>query len=164
MSKYRSHWTPEEEDLLRSLWRTKGKVQTFADEIGRPLRAVYLKAHKMGLPKRDDPKKLELSDSQRTWLKRNYPHMRTEICAMHLGISHSSTVRLARKLGVNKTDQFVRECQQFTARKAKESHLKNGTYPPKGVVTANLAKGEKYRFKPGHLLRSHAIANDKTPT
>lgn len=41
----------------------------------------------------------------------------------------------------------MKDCQRYTAKKAKQSHLKNGTYPPKGFIIPN---SEKYRFKPGH--------------
>lgn len=103
-----------------------------------------------GLPKKDDPNKIKLSQSDQWWLRQNYPHIRTEICALKLGISLRSCVRLARKLGVEKTALFMKEAQAFTARKAKESHLAHGTYPPKGVINENIAKGKAYRFKPGH--------------
>ncbi len=76
--------------------------------------------------------------------------MATEICAMKLGISHRSVVRQARRLGVEKTPQFMKECQAHTSKKARESHLKNGTYPAKGWYSPNLQKGEIYQFKPGH--------------
>lgn len=42
----------------------------------------------------------------------------------------------------------MKDCQAFTAKKAKESHLRNGTYPPKGFIIPNR---EKYYFKPGHI-------------
>ena len=50
-------------------------------------------------------------------------------------------------------DKFLKvyaECQDFTARKAKESQLRNGTFPKKGYYSPNLQKGAKYQFKPGH--------------
>ena len=42
----------------------------------------------------------------------------------------------------------MRDCQLHTAEKAKLSHLKNGTYPPKGFI---IPGSEKYCFKPGHI-------------
>lgn len=140
-------WTEQEIEMLRSLWKTDKPALLIAEEIGRPLRAVYMKAHKLGLPKKNNPNKIHLDSRDLLWLKLNYPHTRTEICALKLGISLRSCVRIARKLGVEKTALFMKECQAFTARKAKESHLKNGTYPPKGFIVPG---SEKYRFKPGH--------------
>lgn len=143
-------WSEQEVETLRSEWKTSTPAREIAERLGRPIRAVYMKAHHIGLPRKDDPSKIKLSQSDQYWLRQNYPHMRTEICALKLGISLRSCVRLARKLGVEKTEQFMRESQAFTARKAKESHLAHNTYPPKGVINENLAKGEAYRFKPGH--------------
>lgn len=140
-------WTEQEIDMLRALWRTSKPACIIAEEIGRTLQAVRVKAHKLGLPKKGAPNKIRLDSRDLLWLKLNYPHMRNEICALKLGISLRSCVRLARKLGVNKTPQFMKECQAFTSRKAKESHLRNGTYRPKGFI---IPGGEKYRFKPGH--------------
>ena len=142
-------WSEEEIEALKIAWKTNKPVQVIADEIGRPKQACSDKAHRLGLPAKKYPKKIQLSENDMLWLKLNYPHMRTVICAMKLGISLRSCVRLARKLGVEKTEQFMRESQAFTARKAKESHLAHNTYPPKGVINENLAKGEAYRFKPG---------------
>lgn len=140
-------WTEKEIEMLRSLWRTNKPVRIISEVIGRPVRAVYLKAHKLGLPQKDNPKKIRLNNSDLLWLKLNYPHIRTELCAQKLGISLRSCIRIARKLGVVKTAQFMKECQVFTSKKAKESHLRNGTYPPKGFI---IPGSEKYRFKPLH--------------
>lgn len=142
-----ARWTDEETDALRALWRRSDlRGADVAAMLGRPLRAVYVKEHRIGLPSKPDPNAIRLTREQEGWLKCNFPHMRTEFCAGHLGISIRSCVRIARRLGLEKTEEFMRQCQTVTARLAKESHLRNGTYPPKGVVNANLAKGEMYRF------------------
>lgn len=143
-------WTEYEENKLRELYRTDKTARQIANELGRPLRAVYVKAHKLGLPKKKDPKTIELDMEQIIWLRSSYPYIRTEICALRLGISHRSVIRLARKYKLEKTAEFMAYCQKYTAKKAKESHLANGTYPPKGIVNENLKKGEAFRFKPGH--------------
>lgn len=41
----------------------------------------------------------------------------------------------------------MKECRSYAAKKAAESHMRNGTYPPKGVYSANLQKGRPYMFK-----------------
>lgn len=143
-------WTTDEENKLRELYATNKSGPQIAAEIGRPLRAVYIKAHKLGLPKKPDPHRITLDMEQTLWLKQNYRHIRTELCALRLGISPRSVVRFARKLGLTKTPEFMADCQRYSAAKAKQSHLANGTYPPKGVVTDNLQKGAPFRFKPGH--------------
>ena len=149
-------WTKQEEQQLSRFWKTNQPAHVIARELGRNLQAVYVKAHKLGLTEhsRDGktiwkmPNRIKLTNNQKLWLKLNYPHMRTEICATILGVSYRTCVRLARKLGVEKTAQFMRECQAFTARKARESHIKNGTYPKKGYYSPNLQKGKQYQFKP----------------
>lgn len=142
-------WTQDEKALLATLWsRSDISAADIAARIGRPRQAVYVKASRMGLPPKPDPNKIRLTREQKLWLRLNYPHMRTRICADHLGVSLRSCVRLARRLGVKKTPEFMKECQAVTARLAKESHLRNGTYNPKGVLPANFAGSEIYRFKP----------------
>lgn len=143
-------WSEQEVEMLRAEWKTSRPAREIAERLGRPLRAVYVKANRLGLPKKDDPNKIKLSQSDQWWLRQNYPHMRTEICALKLGISRRSVVRLARDLELEKTPQFMRECQAHTAKKAKESHLRNGTYPAKGWYSPNLQKGKIYQFKPNH--------------
>lgn len=104
-------WSEQEVEILRAEWKTSKPAREIAERLGRPLRAVYIKAHHLGLPKKDDPNKIKLSQSDQWWLRQNYPHMRTKICALKLGISLRSCIRLARKLGVEKTAQFMKETQ-----------------------------------------------------
>lgn len=73
--------------------------------------------------------------------------MANAICALYLGMSESSVFRFAREMGLRKTEQFMREAQLHAAKKAKESHLRNGTYPPKGWYSPNLQKGKEWQFK-----------------
>lgn len=148
-------WTKDEEDELRVLYGSMTGPE-LAIHFGTTTQALYVKCRKMGL-KKEQPNKIHLSGSQESWMRINYPHMSTEICALILGISHRSVTRQARRLGLQKTDQFMKECQSHTSKKAKESHLKNGTYPPKGVVNDNIAKGAPYRFKPGHKTNHQTL-------
>ena len=141
-------WTPEEENELRELYGTM-TAEALAVRFGTTYRAIYQKCNKMGL-KKDQPNKIHLTREQELWMRTHYPHISTEICALILGISHSSVTRQARRLGLNKTEQFMKECQAHTSKRAHESHLKNGTYPAKGYYSPNLQKGEAYQFKPGH--------------
>jgi hypothetical protein len=150
-------WTEDEVTELRRLYATGLKAEEIARKIGRPLRAIYVKAHKLGLPNKEQPKAIHLNGEETEWLRKAYPHVRTEICSLRLGISPRSVVRIARKLHLNKTPEFMRECQRKTAEAAQASHQANGTYPPKGVVNENLKKGEAYRFQPGHPYRNHKI-------
>lgn len=142
----RKHWPQQELDDFKELYPTMTAPE-LATYFGTTKQAIYVKANKMGLHK-DQPCKIKLSQEQIWWLKRNFKDMRNEICAVYLGISVRSVVRLARFYGLEKTSQFMKDCQLHTAEKAKQSHLKNGTYPPKGFI---IPGREKYYFKQGHI-------------
>lgn len=87
---------------------------------------------------------MEVTASQEAWLIKHYKHTKNAEVAAHLGISESTMHRIVRKLGLKKTPQFMRKCQQATTAAAKESHLRNGTYPPKGYIIPN-----RYSFPKG---------------
>lgn len=142
----KKRWTKQELDEFKELYATMTAPE-LAAYFGTTKLAIYVKANKMGLHK-DQPCKIKLSQEQIWWLKRNYKDIRNDVCATYLGISQRSVVRMARYYGLEKSLQFMRDSQAFTAKKAKESHLRNGTYPPKGFIVPG---SEKYRFKPGHI-------------
>lgn len=141
-------WTQQEETELRELYGTM-TAEALAVRFGTTCRTIYAKCQRLGLRK-DQPNKIRLTSQQELWLRLNFPHMATEICALFLGISYRSVIRQARCLGLQKTARFMKECQAHTAKKAYESHVKNGTFPKKGYYSPNLQKGEQYQFKPGH--------------
>ena len=143
----RQIWTAERNEELRRLYKSKTAPE-LAHQFGTTTQAVYQQANKLGLRK-PQPDRIELTQERKLWLRLNFPHMSNGICALILGISPRSVVRIARSMGVNKTAQFMRECQAHTSRRARESHLRNGTYPAKGYYSPNLQKGEQYQFKPG---------------
>lgn len=80
---------------------------------------------------------MDITAAQEAWLIKHYKHTKNAEVAAHLGISQSTMHRIVRKLGLKKTPQFMRKCQKATTEAAKESHLRNGTYPPKGYVIPN---------------------------
>ena len=90
--------------------------------------------------------KITLSPEQERWLVRHFKHTRNDDIMDRLGISHSTLHRKARELGLTKTRQFMRKVQREAADKAKASHLRNGTYPPKGYI---IPRSEEFRFKAG---------------
>lgn len=142
-----SRWTAERKDELRRLYKSKTAPE-LAAHFGTTKQAIYMQANKMGLQK-DQPNKIKLTWQQEAWLRSNFPHISTGICAMILGISPRTVVRYARRMGLVKTEKFMRECQAYTAKRAKESHIKNGTYPAKGYYSPNLQKGAQYQFQTG---------------
>lgn len=137
-------WSEEDEKRLKELYGTM-TASELAQVFGRTERALYVKCHHLGLHK-EQPCKIRLDERRTLWLKLNFPHMSNAVCAALLDISPRSVVRLARRLGLKKTAQFMSEAQAHTARRAKESHLKNGTYPAKGWYSPNLQKGREYQF------------------
>ena len=90
--------------------------------------------------------RIELTPEQERWLERHFKHTRNAEAAERLGISERSLIRIARRLGLAKSRQFMRAAQRNAADKAKESHLRNGTYPPKGY---RIPRSEEFRFKAG---------------
>ncbi len=90
--------------------------------------------------------KIVLTTKQERWLTNHFKHTKNSECAERLGISPRSVVRLARAMGLTKSRQFMAKCQHETAKAAKISHRRNGTYPPKGFRIPNSEVGQ---FKPG---------------
>lgn len=91
-------------------------------------------------------KRIVLTPKQEAYLIKHFKHTHNADLAEKLGISETSLHRFARKLGLTKTRQFMRKCQADTAHAAKVSHLRHGTYPPKGYI---IPRSEEFRFKPG---------------
>lgn len=89
---------------------------------------------------------MELTDKQKKWIINHFKNTKNAEITLKLGISESSLHRFARENGLKKTKQFQSKCQLNAAAKAKESHIRNKTYPPKGYI---IPKSEEYRFKSG---------------
>lgn len=79
-------------------------------------------------------------------LKRMFKNTPNDTIMERLGISHGTLHRTARALGLKKTKQFQAKCQRNATAKARDSHIINGTYPPKGYI---IPGSEKFRFKAG---------------
>lgn len=139
-------WTDAMDAELRRLYPTT-TAPGLARHFGVTIGAVRQHLRRIGLRRKEQPGKIHLTLEQTLWMRRNFPGMATAICALYLGVSESSVKRIAYAMGLQKTPQFMREAQAHAARRAKESHLRNGTYPPKGWYSPNLQKGQQYRFK-----------------
>lgn len=96
--------------------------------------------------KRGQFPKVELTERQLQWLMANFCHTKNDLIKQKLGVTDGWLHRFARKHALTKTKQFMRKCQKEAAALAKESHIKNGTYPPKGYV---IPGREQNGFKPG---------------
>lgn len=138
-------WKKSEVALLRRLKPTNTNKQ-LAEIFGTTPSAVAQKCNEIGIKRGSQPNAIHLSHQQEVWMRTNFPQISNAICALILGISIRSVVRQARRLGLQKTPQFVKEAQAYTAKKARDSHLRNGTYPPRGYYSPNLQKGKPYQF------------------
>lgn len=141
-------WSKSEEDELRELYATT-TAEALAVHFGTTKGAIQQKCFKLGL-KKEQPCTIHLSASQELWLRRNYPIISTDVCALLLGISPSTVTRKARALGLYKSETYLAEAQAHAAAEARKTALRNGSYPPKGYYSPNLQKGKKYQFKRGH--------------
>ena len=139
-------WTDEMDAELRRLYPTT-TAPGLARHFGVTTGAVRQRLRRIGLRRKEQPGKIHLTLEQQMWMRRNFPGMANSICALYLGVSESSVKRIACAMGLQKPAQFMREAQAHAARRARESHLRNGTYPPKGWYSPNLQKGQQYRFK-----------------
>ena len=91
-------------------------------------------------------KKYVPTPEQERWMKVHFKHTKNDEIMARFGWTHSTMHRIARSLGLKKSPQFMRKCQMATSRAAKESHLRNGTYPPKGY---RIPRSEEFGFKKG---------------
>ena len=90
--------------------------------------------------------KITLTPEQEAWLVRHFKNTKNDVLMERLGLKFSTFHRIVRQLGLKKTPQFMRKCQRATADAAKASHLKNGTYPPKGY---HIPRSEEFYYKTG---------------
>lgn len=90
--------------------------------------------------------KKPVTGEQRSWLTRHFHNTRNEAIMERFGWSHSFLHSVAREMGLKKTKQFQTKCQRNAAAKARDSHIINGTYPPKGYI---IPGSEENRFKAG---------------
>ena len=139
-------WNKEEVETLKRLY-PEATLKELSEKFGRTPGSIAQKCNELGIRGRGYAwKRIKLTPEDKLWLRINFPHMSNAICAMRLNCGWRTVVRIARKMRLEKTQEFMKECQAHTSKKAKESHLKNGTYPPKGWYSPNLQKGERYQF------------------
>lgn len=111
-----------------------------------------------------------LTPEQQRWFVDNFPYTKNQDCALHLGISLRTVVRLARALELQKSREFMLMTQRAAANEARVMNRGNGNM---GAI--NLLKyGEKYRFRKGEtciqrlgkekeaerLRKAHATRNE----
>lgn len=104
------------------------------------LRADSVRRHRGGAGK------VQLSERDRDWIIRHYKHTKNEVLKERFGITDGWLHRFARENGLRKTGRFMKACQRNAADAARESHLRNGTYPPRGY---RIPESEKHCYKAG---------------
>ena len=90
--------------------------------------------------------KIILTPEQEAYLVKHFRNTKNDVLMAKLGLKFSTFHRIVRKLGLKKTKQFMKKVQRATSEAAKASHLKNGTYPPKGY---RIPRSEEFQYKPG---------------
>ncbi len=138
-------WNEQNRNRMKALY-AKSTTKEIAAELGTTERAIYKEANKLGLHKKQ-PNAIVLTEQQKSWLVRNFPHVSNDVCASILGMSLRTVVRKARRLGLEKTAQFRHECSLYGSKRAVETLRRSGKLPQKGYYSPNLQKGEPYQFK-----------------
>lgn len=87
-----------------------------------------------------------MTPEQEEWMRLHFKHTKNAEIASRFGWSETTMHRFAREMGLTKTPQFQAEMQRNAVQKAKESCLRNNSYPPKGY---HIPNSELYRFKKG---------------
>lgn len=90
--------------------------------------------------------KITLTPKQEAYLIRHYRNTKNDVLMEKTGLKFSTFHRFVRQLGLKKTKRFMKKVQREAAAAAAASHLKNGTYPPKGY---RIPRSEEFQFKPG---------------
>lgn len=143
-------WTDSEEQLLRKLYgTTKMPTARIAEILGVSIKQLQCKAHRLGVKRGFVPNK-RLTPEQENWLRRNYPHVSADVCAVILNICRRRVIDAASRLGIRKSPEYMAETQRRAAAAAYQSHMRNNTFPQKGVYNTNLQKGKDTQFKPKH--------------
>lgn len=87
-------------------------------------------------------KKVTFTDDDLQYIRDHYADTHNEELAAHFNCGWRTIVRRAAEMGLKKSPEFMRQCQRHTAEAAKNSHLRHGTYPPKGFVIPNRHIGQ----------------------
>lgn len=82
------------------------------------------------------------------WLISNYANTKNAECMERLGVSHRTMRRLATKLGLEKSPEFMRQAQRHAAHEAAIANMGGN----RGAVNL-LRYGKATRYRKGHSVR-----------
>ena len=98
--------------------------------------------------------KVELSEVERMWMRKNFGTTKNADIADHLGISPRTIVRIARDMGLNKTSDFTKAMQQNAADCAAKANRGVGNRGKENL----LRYGKAYQFKKGERQKDKMSA------
>lgn len=98
---HRKRWTERMQRELEMLYAVT-TADVIAERLGVTKTAVYNRAYRTGLRRGLYARKRPAKDG--TWMRLNFPHMSNAVCALLLGVSERTVVRMARRLGLEKTE------------------------------------------------------------
>ena len=152
-------WTYKELEKLRREYPVR-KAEDIAADLGRDIRAVYVKAARLGLKKASYG--LVWTPQMLTMLKALFAITFDDSLARCLGVSKRSLIRKARELGLEKEPGFIEKRQNEINRRISES-AKRST-----KTRTRFKKGHQNQatqFKPGHVetpeMKAKRIASYK---
>lgn len=77
-----------------------------------------------------------MNPTEEKWMKKNFPHLSNAICAIYLDKHPRTVARMARELGLTKSEEYMESSRAAAIKKASKS---NSTRL-KGVYSTNLQK------------------------
>ena len=112
-----------DKERLRELWRKGYTVPEISKMMNAKIDSIYKLAHRIGLPKRKQGKASILADPEkRRWFIRNYPEMSNGTISVFLNISDDYIGKLARQLGLKKSDAYWESIREYHRKKMREFH------------------------------------------
>lgn len=95
--------------------------------------------------------KIELTEKQTQWLVRHFKHTKNADIAARLGICASTINRIAKKLGLEKTPQFMRKCWAENGVKAAAAIAAEPPEKRQQRREQAIRNGMKNRFEKGRF-------------
>ena len=139
-------WTYKDVEKLRREYPVR-PAKDIAKELGRSVRAIYIKVYHLGLIK--DHHGTVWTPKMLTMLKALFPITFNKPLAACLGVSSRTLIRKARELGLEKKPGFLED------RKADISQLRREAKQKSTNTAGQFKKGIRYNpageFKKGHV-------------
>lgn len=111
-------------DKLTELWNKGISCIEISKATGWKVDTIYKYAHRLGFYKRKrGPQSLfEKEPDKQKWFTRNYPEMSNDTISVYLGISPDRISKLARLLGLRKSEKFLEDIKEYRKKRVREYH------------------------------------------